>query len=148
MSDKKYEIIIKADGSGTKNKTSKASENIKDDGTSMPSQFAKAAKSFGVLAVGKQALTFATSRVGVETGDRQLQDNINAIESFVTKEIAIGGAFLLNPALGIAAVASETFSVLAKAHTFNYERNMENIALQEFRKRGGISLNRSRREFQ
>lgn len=146
MSEKKYEIIIKNVSAGSQAKKQTLQTN--EDGTSLFSAVLNGAKNSGVLALGKQVITFATSRVGIETGDRQLQDNINAWETFVTKSISIGGAFLMNPALGLAAVASETFSLMSRSHTFNYERNMENIALKQVRDRGGISLNRSRREFQ
>lgn len=148
--DNNYQIIIKSEIGGGKSKMQVGGAKA-DEGTSATNGIQdiwKKAKSIGVVAIGAQIVSYATSRVGVETGNQQLQDEINGWTSVVKKSIAIGGAFLVNPILGFTALASTAVSFGTQAHTFNYEHNMENIALKQVRERGGISLNRSRREFQ
>lgn len=92
-----------------------------------------------MVQLGKSALGYATSHVGMYTGNSEWQDKTNAIGGlFMT-----GAAIAANPAMGIAMAA---FNIATKALDYAYKRNEENIGLAQLRQRAGPSLNRSRLE--
>ncbi len=53
----------------------------------------KVAVATGVLSAGKKTLDYVTSRVYTETGNRQLQDNINATKQIGGQIASIAGGF-------------------------------------------------------
>ena len=94
-----YSITIKVQGGGNANKqsgangaetgdangvggsggaNSQAGQLAKGGGSSAISTLKKAAIATGAVAAGTKVLNYVTSRVYTETGNRQLQDNINA----------------------------------------------------------------------
>lgn len=92
-----------------------------------------------MVQLGKSALGYATSHVGMYTGSSDMQDKVNAGLSLAGTAVAIAA----NPAMGIAMAA---FNLATKALDYVYKRNQESNELTQLRKRAGPSLNRSRIE--
>lgn len=147
-----YELIIRVGGGGGGNENSSAPAAGGGDstgqngggGTSFRDFVKNFAKVWSGATLAKQAMSYGISRVGVETGNMQAQATLGLIESVATKAIDTGIAFALNPVLGVTKLASEGLSLIQRLDTFNYDRRMEGIALEQARLRAGSAVNRSR----
>lgn len=92
-----------------------------------------------MVQLGKSALGYATSHVGMYTGSSDMQDKVNAGLGVAGTAVAIAE----NPAMGLAMTA---FNLATKALDYSHKWRQENIGLIQLRKRGGPSMNRSRLE--
>lgn len=92
-----------------------------------------------MVQLGKSALSYATSHVGMYTGNSDMQDKVNAGLGLAGTAVAIAA----NPAMGIAMAA---FNLATKAMEYSHKKNEEGIGLNQIRRRAGPSLNRSRLE--
>lgn len=145
-----YELIIRVEGGGNNNAASSSSAGGESTtpngggGTSFRDFVKNFAKVWSGATLAKQGFSYGISRVGVESGNMQAQATMGLIENIATKVIDTGIAFALNPVLGLTKIASEGLSLYQKFDTFNYNRQMEGIALEQARYRAGSSVNRSR----
>lgn len=107
----------------------------------------QARKAVGFMSIGTSAIqliNYSTSRVGLETGNYQLQRNIN---NFKQGASLIGGAGLSLAMGGLTGLAAYGISLgvreMMYQDAFAYEKRMNDIALTAFRERAA-TYNRSR----
>lgn len=148
-----YSITIKVGGDGSKsNSSEEKTESGKlaqgDSGGAAIKDLKKAVAATGVVAVGMKIINHRTSRVFVETGNRQLQDNINATKQIAGQVLALVGGFVAGGAIGGLAVGLGIATDYALQYSdYQYERRLDNAILSIKRERmgvGGMSINRSR----
>ncbi len=147
-----YSITIKVDGEN-KSKTPEKkteSEELAQGGSGGVAikDLKKAVAATGVVAVGMKIINHRTSRVYVETGNRQLQDNINATKQIAGQVMALVSGFVAGGPLGGIAVGLGIATDYALQYSdYQYEKRLDNAILSIKRERmgvGGMSINRSR----
>lgn len=104
----------------------------------------------GVTMVAGMAIDYVTSRVGVTTGNYQLQAEISAGKRVLGTVAGIGAAFFFGGAgAGILATVGVGLSAYLQYDQYRYERNQYEEILSIQRERAGIDMiaqNFSRRE--
>ncbi len=150
-----YEIIIKVDGGGsgsslTKQENTTETEELAQggDGGSVIKDLKKAVAATGIIAVGTKIVNHITSRVYVETGNRQLQDDINAAKQVGGQIMALVGGFVAGGAIGGLAVGLGIATDYAlQVSDYRFAKDLESTILNIRRERmgiGGMSISRSR----
>lgn len=149
MANNEYVLTIRAPGA-TANKTKVASSATNDGngeeggGTSIAQYAGKFAQAIVGAPLAKQIFSYGASRVGVESGNMQAQAYINAGVSVGSKVLGTLATFAINPWAGLAKVGMDFISLAQQYNTFNYDRQMEGIALEQARLRAGGAVNKSR----
>lgn len=108
----------------------------------------KVAVATGVLSAGKKTLDYVTSRVYTETGNRQLQDNINATKQIGGQIASIAGGFVVGGWVGgLAAMSGVALDYALQYRSYNFAKEQEASVLSIRRERmgaGGMANSRSR----
>lgn len=151
-----YSITIKVSGSGNAKSNSEeenasgsqAEQLTQGSGGSAIKELKKVAIVTGAVAMGAKALNYKTSRVYTETGNRQLQDNINATMQVGGQIAGIVGGFIAGGvAGGVVATAGVMLDYGLKFDSYAYGQRMEATTLAITRERmgiGGMAISRSR----
>lgn len=84
------------------------------------------------LYMGKQAVSYATSRVETFTGSSRAQDTV----STAMKTIGYAGAIIANPTLGLAALAVEGITSMLD---YSFRMKWENKRTDQMRARAGFT---------
>lgn len=149
MSD--YTITINVKGNNSNSSSlSKATNNTEQvvQGSSALKEVKKAVALTGVASAGKKTLNYLTTRVYPETGNRQLQDNINATKQLASQALSVLGAFALGGvAGGLVAMGGIALDYALQSATYQYNKQMEATTLNITRERmgvGGMAISRSR----
>lgn len=87
--------------------------------------------------IAKQAVSYASSRVGEWTGNTQTQRLIDLTGQLATYGVAIA----VNPAIGLTMLG---INVATSSIDYFYNRSKENLSLGVMRSRAGVTQNRSR----
>lgn len=102
----------------------------------------------GVLSAGTKTLNYITSRVYTETGNRQLQDNINATKQIGSQVASLAASFAVGGiAGGVVAVGGIALDYALQYRSYNFARQQEESVLSIRRERmgvGGMANSRSR----
>lgn len=102
----------------------------------------------GVLSAGTKTLNYITSRVYTETGNRQLQDNINATKQIGSQVASLAAGFAVGGiAGGIVAAGGIALDYALQYRSYNFARQQEERVLsirQERMGAGGMANSRSR----
>lgn len=147
-----YSITIKVGGDGSKSNSTEKTESGKlaqgDSGGAAIKDLKKAVAATGVVAVGMKIINHRTSRVYVETGNRQLQDNINATKQIAGQVLSLIGGFVAGgPIGGIAVGLGIATDYALQFSDYRFEKRLDDAVLSIKRERmgvGGMSINRSR----
>lgn len=117
-------------------------------GGSAIKELKKVAVATGAVAAGTKVLNYVTSRVYTETGNRQLQDNINAAKQVGGQIASIVGGFVVGGWVGgLAAVGGVALDYALQYRSYNFAKEQEESVLAIRRERmgvGGIANSRSR----
>lgn len=126
--------------------TAKPSKGAEDSGKwKTPAALKTFAKVYAGTALARSVFRYEMSRVGVRTGNSDLQDKINYGLELAGQIGGVAGAFAIGgPAAGALALAAVGISYAQKYDQYNYNREWEGISLQQSRLRAGPSWNRSR----
>ena len=154
-----YSITIKVDGkdnssSLTKQESSTESEELAQGGSGglAIKDLKKAVAATGAVAMGTKTVNHVTSRVYVETGNRQLQDNINATKQVASQVMYLIGGFIEGGPIGGLAVGVGILTDYAlQMSDYSYSKSMEQSVLAIQRERmgvAGMSISRSRAQNQ
>lgn len=102
----------------------------------------------GAVAMGTKVLNYKTSRVYTETGNRQLQDNINAVKEVGGQIAGIVGGFVAGGVIGgMVAIGGVALDYALKYESYNFAKQMEATTLSIKQQRmgvGGMAMSRSR----
>ncbi len=165
-----YSITIKVQGGGKANKqsgvngedtsagvgvggssggaNSQAGQLAQGGGSSAINTLKKAAVVTGAVAAGTKVLNYVTSRVYTETGNRQLQDNINAAKQVSGQIMSIISGFAVGGiAGGVIAAGGVALDYALQYRSYNFARQQEAQVLsirQERAGLGGMANSRSR----
>ena len=157
MSDMSITIKVEGEGnSGGQNnsigQTTETEELVQGSSESTFGTLKKAVAATGVVAMGTKTLNYISTRVYPETGNRQLQDEINATKQVAGQVLSIIGAGVAGGPIGaLAAAGVVALDYAFQASTYSYNRSMENTILNIQRERmgvGGMALSRSRAQNQ
>ena len=138
----KYTIEIKLNSEGSSSGESLNNSPINPGANNNPSSKSSSkgtiSKFAPLLAIGHNAINFATSNVGMFTGNEKLQEEVN----YGLKMIGYGGMIAINPIMGAIAVGT---NYISSAITYGFNQKWKNIELEQARyKVGYSSTNRSR----
>lgn len=156
MSD--YSITIKVENSGGSSNSmgqsnaTETEELVQGSNKSSLSTLKKAVAATGAVAMGTKALNYISTRVYPETGNRQLQDNINATKQVGGQILGIIGGFVAGGIPGgLLAMTGVLLDYAFQMDTYAYNQSMENTILNIQRERmgvGGMAISRSRAQNQ
>lgn len=108
----------------------------------------KSVAATGVVSMGVKAVNHITSRVGVETGNRQIQDEINAAKQVGGQALMILGGFIAGGAVGgMAAIGGVVLDYALQYSDYAYAQGLEADVLSIRRERmgvGNMAISRSR----
>lgn len=145
-----YSITINVNGGGrsskknansgeTDNTSGGAGQLAQGSGGSSIAALKKVAVATGVLSAGKKSLDYITSRVYTETGNRQLQDNINAAKQIGGQIASIAGGFIVGGAVGgLAAIGGVALDYALQYRSYNFAKEQEANVLAIRRERMGV----------
>ncbi len=161
-----YSIVIEVKGDGSNSSNSGAGDgqgataNLASGNTSETGKLAQgtsgsALKSIkgvavatGAVAMATKVLNYKTSRVYTETGNRQLQDNINATKEVAGQVATVIGGFVAGGVIGgMLAIGGVALNYALQYESYNFAKQMESTTLAISRQRmgvGGMAISRSR----
>lgn len=123
----------------TGNTSGGAGQLAQGSGGSSIAALKKVAVATGVLSAGKKSLNYITSRVYTETGNRQLQDNINAAKQIGGQIASIAGGFIVGGAVGgLAAIGGVALDYALQYRSYNFAKEQEANVLAIRRERMGV----------
>ncbi len=157
-----YSITIKVQGGGKANKqsgvngedtsagvgvggssggaNSQAGQLAQGGGSSAINTLKKVAVATGAVAAGTKVLNYVTSRVYTETGNRQLQDNINAAKQVSGQIMSIISGFAVGGiAGGIIAAGGVALDYALQYRSYNFARQQEAQVLNIRQERAGLA---------
>lgn len=157
-----YSITIKVQGGGKANKqsgvngedtsagvgvggssggaNSQAGQLAQGGGSSAINTLKKVAVATGAVAAGTKVLNYVTSRVYTETGNRQLQDNINAAKQVSGQIMSIISGFAVGGiAGGIIAAGGVALDYALQYRSYNFARQQEAQVLSIRQERAGLA---------
>lgn len=157
-SSNEYKLVItakdlgkleeKGDTSGTLKQTE--TEKVNHPVRAKINSVKKTVNATGAGMIASMVINYKIGRVGVETGNQQVQSEINAAKSVAGLGIGLAGSFIFGGIGGLAlAGIGAGIGMLLKYDSFNYEKDVYNRVLDIQRERAGIdylTINRSRRE--
>lgn len=144
-----YSITIKVDsgggGSGTntaspQDSSTESQKLAEGSGSLTVKDLKKSVVATGAVAIGTKIINHITSRVYTETGNRQLQDEINAAKQIGGQILALGAGFAAGGIAGAAVVGLGILTDYAlQASDYAYSRNLEASVLSIRRERMGVA---------
>lgn len=126
-----------------KDKVSSATDSAESKASKMTSD-AKKLK-LGVKALAISGLKYHLSTVYTRQGDTYRQQQVDYAMGVGLKAVGVGTAFAFGgPIAGGLAIATWGLDVIKRVDTYNYEAKIDDIGLEQSRRRAGASINRSR----
>lgn len=151
--EKRYVLKIQLGGNGAKKLKEKEDEpaqnpTVRETLQSIIKTTRSIATATGAGLVASQVLNYTTSRVQIETGNRQVQDEINAAKKVGSQVAALAMGAIFG-GIGGFAIAGLGIGVdyLLSANTYRFNKQLEAAQLSIQRERAGLAweINNQRR---
>lgn len=124
---------------GTEQGGGKSSGGLRDAIKSLRKEYPKATLAVGTaVGVAGTVISYAVGRVGVETGNYQLQNEVSAAFKGIGIIGGLGVGFALNPVLGGIAIGMTALTEGLKYRSYSWDRDYEGEMLGVRRERAGI----------